>query len=431
MASALPVAKTTITTAALVAATATAPEHCQVDGEINRRTGIDGQSYAIRFRLRMPTATWNGRFFMGGGGGTDGTLVDPTAQLALGYATIGTDSGHDNTINNVATAGGSSSFGVDYQARVDFAYNSYDQVTQVGKALVNKFYQQPASHSYFVGCSEGGREAMLMTQRFPDYYDGVVAGDPVLHIPLGPLSGLYTTKLFAGLAQRSGLVLANGDPAIGKTYSDPDLLLVRNAVLGACDALDGLADGIVDNQPACTPAVVNPALAAIQCTGAKTATCLSADQIGTLKTGVRRCGQFAGHPAVFRLAMGRRHQRPERFNLQPELALVVARVGHVGHQQRNQALVRHGRSDHLHHAASAAADERRLAFVLVELQLRHRADQALHDDANLSSVDRQHDVHGCARPVPFQGPGRKDDDLPRRQRFVGFDQGHLALVRRA
>ena len=284
VASALPVAKTTITTAALIAATATTPEHCQVDGEINRRTGIDGQSYAIRFRLRMPTATWNGRFFMGGGGGTDGTLVDPTAQLALGYATIGTDSGHDNVANNVATAGGSSSFGVDYQARVDFAYNSYDQVTQVGKALVNKFYQQPASHSYFVGCSEGGREAMLLTQRFPDYYDGVVAGDPVLHIPLGPLSGLYTTKLFAGLAQRSGLVLANGDPAIGKTYSDPDLLLVRNAVLGACDGLDGLVDGIVDNQPACTPTVVNPALAAIQCTGAKTASCLSSDQIDTLKT---------------------------------------------------------------------------------------------------------------------------------------------------
>jgi hypothetical protein len=184
---------------------------------------------------------------------------------------------------------------------------------------------------------------MLMTQRFPDYYDGVVAGDPVLHIPLGPLSGLYTTKLFAGLAQRSGLILANGDPAIGKTYSDPDLLLVRNAVLSACDGLDGLVDGIVDNPPACTPAVVNPALAAIQCTGAKT--------------------------AVFGLAMGRRHRRPERHKLQPELALVVARVGHVGHQQRDQALVRDCRSCHLHDPAATAADKRGLAFVLAELQL--------------------------------------------------------------
>ena len=283
IAAALPVAKTNLTAAALVAATATTPEHCRIDGEINRRTGIDGQPYAIRFRLRMPTATWNGRFYMGGGGGTNGTLVDPVARVAEGYATIGTDSGHDNTVNNVATAGGSSSFGVDPQARTDFAYNAYDQVTQVGKALVARFYGTAAHHAYFVGCSEGGREGLLMTQRFPEHYDGVVAGDPVLHIPLGPLSGLYTTQLFAGLADRSGLKLANGDPAINKTYTDPDLLLVRNAVLAACDTLDGLADGIVDNQPACTAAAVAPKLAAVQCTGAKTDACLSADQIATLQ----------------------------------------------------------------------------------------------------------------------------------------------------
>jgi feruloyl esterase len=283
VAAALPVAKTTIGSATLVAATSTLPEHCQIDGEINRRTGIDGQSYAIRFRLRMPTATWNGRFFMGGGGGTNGTLIDPTSRLAQGYATIGTDGGHDNAVNNVASAGGTSSFGVDPQARVDFAYNAYDQVTQVGKALVDKFYTQAPKYSYFAGCSEGGREAMLMTQRFPQHYDGVVAGDPVLHIPLGPMAGLYTTQLFAGLATRSGLKLANGDPAIGKTYSDPDLLLMRNAVLAACDALDGLADGIVDNQSACTPAVVSAKLAEVQCTGAKTDSCLSADQIETMK----------------------------------------------------------------------------------------------------------------------------------------------------
>jgi hypothetical protein len=149
-------------------------------------------------------------------------------RLAQGYATIGTDGGHDNATNSVAAAGGTAAFGLDYQARVDFAYNAYDQVTQVGKALVEKFYQQAPKHSYFVGCSEGGREAMLMTQRFPAHYDGVVAGDPVLHIPLGPLNGLYTTKLFTGLAQRSGVTLANGDPALGKTYSG------QSATLLAC-----------------------------------------------------------------------------------------------------------------------------------------------------------------------------------------------------
>ena len=211
VASALPVANTTIASATWVAATATTPEHCQIDGEVNRRTGIDGKSYAIRFRMRMP-AHWNSRFFMGGGGGTNGNLVDPVARVAEGYATIGTDGGHDNGVHNVPTAGGTAAFGLDPQARIDFAYNAYDRVTRIGKALVQRFYTKAASHAYFVGCSEGGREGLLMTQRFPQHYDGVVSGDPVLHLPLGPLSGIFTTQLFAGLATRSGLSWPTASP---------------------------------------------------------------------------------------------------------------------------------------------------------------------------------------------------------------------------
>ena len=122
-----------------------------------------------------------------------------------------------------------------------------------------------------------------MTQRFPEHYDGVIAGAPVLHLPLGPMTGLYTTQLFARLAERSGLRHADGSPAIVKTYSDPDLMLVRQAVLKACDALDGVADGSVENQAACTTARVAPELAKLQCTGDKTESCLTADQIGTLR----------------------------------------------------------------------------------------------------------------------------------------------------
>ncbi|MEY2953673.1 MAG: hypothetical protein RLZZ401_1760 [Pseudomonadota bacterium] len=285
VAKALPVDKLAITAATAVAAGPTLPAHCRVDGEINRRTGLDGQPYAIRFRLRMPLAgQWNQRFFMGGGGGTNGTLVDPVDQLALGYATIGTDSGHDNQINNRAEAGGVASFGADPQARRDFASNAYDQVTVAGKALVQAYYGQPAQRAYFMGCSEGGREAMLMSQRFPQHYDGLVAGDPVLHLPLGPMAGIRTTQLFAGLAQRQGARHADGEPALGQTLSDPDLLLVRQAVLQACDALDGLVDGVVDNLPACTTAAVTPRLRQLQCSGDKSASCLGADQIDTLLT---------------------------------------------------------------------------------------------------------------------------------------------------
>ena len=279
----LPNARSAIKSARLIAATATAPRHCAIEGEINRRTGIDGQPYVIRFILRLPADTWNGRFFMGGGGGTNGVLVDPVQRLAQGYATIGTDGGHDNQINNVANAGGTASFGVDPDARIDFGYRAYDLVTQAGKMLVSRFYQRAADKSYFMGCSEGGREGLLMSQRFPEHYDGIVAGDPVLHLPLGPMSGLYTTQLFAGLARRAGHVLPNGDPAIGMSYSDPDLQLVRQAVLEACDGADGLKDGIVDNQAACTAAAVAPKLAELKCTGAKNDQCLSSDQIATLQ----------------------------------------------------------------------------------------------------------------------------------------------------
>ena len=218
-----------------------------------------------------------------GGGGTDGVLIDPAAMLAQGYATIGTDSGHDNVVDNDLNAGGTASFGVDPQARIDFAYNSYDQVARTGKALLKSYFGKPQNFSYFQGCSEGGREAMLMSQRFPENFDRIIAGDPTIHLPLGPMAGIHTTQLFAGLATRAGLTLANGQPAIGKSYSDPDLMLVRNAVLGACDGLDGLVDGVVDNLPACTKPRVHARLLDVQCSGAKTASCLSADQIATLE----------------------------------------------------------------------------------------------------------------------------------------------------
>lgn len=279
----LPGAKSGIRSSQLVSAANGLPEHCAVEAEINRRIGSDGQPYAITFILRMPTQTWNGRFFMGGGGGTNGVLTDPVQRLKEGYATIGTDGGHDNKINNLPQAGGTAAFGVDHEARVDFAYRAYDLVTQSGKALVHRFYQRAPQKSYFMGCSEGGREALLMSQRFPEHYDGIISGAPVLHLPLGPMSGIYTTQLFAALAKRSGHQLPNGDPALGMTYSDQDLMLMRHAVLNACDALDGLADGIVDNQTACTAERVAPALEAVQCTTAKTDQCLSADQISTMK----------------------------------------------------------------------------------------------------------------------------------------------------
>ena len=95
----------TITSAQLNAASGSVPDHCEVLGVINQRTGVDGQPYAIKFHLRMPTA-WNERFYFQGGGGTDGNLGAATpAQLGQGYAVVSTDSGHDNAVNTTRARG--------------------------------------------------------------------------------------------------------------------------------------------------------------------------------------------------------------------------------------------------------------------------------------------------------------------------------------
>jgi len=273
---------TRVVHAAVEAATAQAPTHCRVDGDIDARIGVDGQPYATRFRLRLPI-DWNGRFYMAGGGGTNGNLVDPLPYVARGFATVGTDGGHDNARNTRPQAGGTAAFGLDPQAREAFAYRAYDQVTRVGKALTQAYYARAPHHAYFQGCSEGGREALLMAQRFPQHYDGIIAGAPTLHLPLGPMAGIHTTQLFAGLARRQGHLLPNGDPAIGLSFSDGQLLRVRQAILQACDGLDGLQDGMVENLGACTTERVLPALRAAQCTsGLPAADCVSADQVDTL-----------------------------------------------------------------------------------------------------------------------------------------------------
>ena len=275
----LTIPKVVITSAVLTAATQSLPEHCLVNGKINERLGVAGQTYAIKFRVRMPTA-WNERFYMGGGGGSNGTVVDPTEVLPQGFVTIGTDSGHDNATNSDPNAGGTNVFSIDPQARIDFAYNSYDQTVRVGKELVGLYYAKQPQFSYFVGCSEGGAEAMLMAQTFPTHFDGIVAGDPGIQRPLSSANGAYGTQTYAKIATSFD---SAGNPLINKTYTDQDLLLVRNAILAACDRLDGLQDGIVDNIPACTSDVVNTALAAVTCTGPKNASCLAANQVSALQ----------------------------------------------------------------------------------------------------------------------------------------------------
>ncbi len=268
------------------------PEHCEVLGKINERTGMFGQKYAIRFRLRLPVE-WNGKFFFEGGGGSNGNLGTAFGNLQgqrrdnalqLGYAVVVTDSGHDNRVNNDPTRNGTVTFGFDPQARVDFGYNSYDQVTQVAKALLKIHYGRAPERSYYVGCSEGGREAMMMSQRFPEYFDGILACAPGFQLAKAAVYGhSWDVQSFAEVAEGMGTFDRNGQPLLNKTFTDEDLDLAAQAILAACDGLDELEDGMIQNFPACTTAVVEPKLAAVTCKGPKRNTCLSAAQVTALK----------------------------------------------------------------------------------------------------------------------------------------------------
>jgi feruloyl esterase len=296
-ASALPVPNTAITSVQPVAATATVPAHCLINGTINAgRVGaqtspgapVSAYTYAITWQARRPDA-WNSKFAMPGGGGTDGSVPVTTGRLAQGYAAAANDSGHSSPTpanptapNTDPMAGGSASFGTDYPARVDFAYNAIDVTTQTAKRLIEIYYGDRPAYSYFEGCSMGGREAMMVTQRLPRYFDGVVSGDPAFRITKVGVWAAYEGQKLAALARSRDLISGFGVPFANNTFTNQDLQLISNAILAACDSLDGLVDGMVTNPRQCTTRRVAPRLHALQCSGDKTPACLAADQIDAI-----------------------------------------------------------------------------------------------------------------------------------------------------
>jgi hypothetical protein len=248
--------------------------YCVVTGAMNPRTGVDGHHYQIGFQLSLPDQ-WNGRFLYVGGGGNDGTLRDTTAPLgggltspvAQGYAVVSTDAGHQTTL--------AADFGGDPQARIDHAYNAHDKTAVAAKIIIAKRYQKAAAKSYFQGCSGGGRQGMMFSQRFPEYFDGIVAMAPAQRVSSGAtVAAMWNNIQFTNAAPLD----ANGKPILSQALSSADLQLVATAVTNACDAADGAADGMVNNFKACT---FNPAV--LQCSGAKTATCLSSAQVTALQ----------------------------------------------------------------------------------------------------------------------------------------------------
>lgn len=264
------------------------PAHCEVFGILQERVGERGQHYAIRYHMRLPL-DWNGRFLLQGGGGTNGEVGDASGPagigvppaIARGFAVISQDSGHDNRGNNDPAFGGTAVFGTDPQARNNYGYASLPLTTQAGKALVAAFYGKRPDHSYFFGCSKGGQEGMAVAHRYPDAFDGIVAEAPGFALPRAALNQAWSLQQFAALARQQSSAPVT-PAAIARTFSASDLTLVHNAVLYACDAADGLVDGLTSNLRACTTAKVMPHLRALSCKGGKGDACLAPAQIDTL-----------------------------------------------------------------------------------------------------------------------------------------------------
>ncbi len=249
----IPDAPTAITGAEIVAPADGLPEYCRITGII---------APTINFELRLPTQTWNEKFLMQGCGGMCGIINMAAAEdaLARNYAVVNQDMGHTGQPFNAIWAYNN------LQGEIDFGYRSTHVTAVAAKVLVEAYYGKAPDYSYFKGCSTGGRQALVQAQRFPWDFDGIVAGAPVLNeIGDGMLHLIWSGR--ANLDE-------DGNPIL-----TPDKLpLIRQSVLTACDANDGVEDGVIQDPRACD---WQPA--ALQCLGPERDNCLTTEQIGAVE----------------------------------------------------------------------------------------------------------------------------------------------------
>ncbi|WP_312016946.1 tannase/feruloyl esterase family alpha/beta hydrolase [Bradyrhizobium jicamae] len=258
------------------------PRHCLVTGLANQRTGVDGKSYAIRFEFRLPVA-WNGRFLHQVNGGNDGVVVAAlgdkpdgwvsggTVPLTRGFAVLSSDSGHAGAdpANKPFGLAAGAAFGLDPQARRDYGYAADMTLAPVAKKLVALHYGRQADYSYMAGCSNGGRHAMVAAGRMPESYDGFLVGNPGFDLPRAAIQHAWDVQAFLKV-----------DPDIRKTITREDGQLIASRITQACDALDGIKDGLTSNLAACQKAFDLNSLA---CAPGTTQGCLSEAKVDALK----------------------------------------------------------------------------------------------------------------------------------------------------
>jgi hypothetical protein len=261
----LKLANTTITAAKSVAAGAFTPTtgsaapfkelpaFCRVTGVIKPTSDSD-----IRFEVWMPGSGWNGKFQGIGNGGFAGSISNEglAGAVARGYAAASTDTGH---------TGRDASWALGHPEKiVDYGHRGVHEMTEKAKSIISAFYGNAPKRSYFASCSNGGRQALMEAQRYPNDYDGLIAGAPANSF----------THILTGFAWN--LQAALNDPA---SYIPPTKLkAIEAAALAACDARDGVTDSVIDDPTKCS---FNPSV--LLCKGAESDGCLTEKQIVTLK----------------------------------------------------------------------------------------------------------------------------------------------------
>jgi hypothetical protein len=223
------------------------PAYCRVRGVINR---------AIRFEVTLPK-DWNGRFMFSTVGGSAGEIGDITSLLSNGYAMASTDTGHEGQ--------GNFDFYNQPEALLDYAFRGVHLAGIAAKKVVEHYYKDDIDYSYLSGCSNGGRAAMLEATRFPNDYDGIIAGAPLFRF-----EEMAPWMLSVGRAQAQ------------HPLTKDSLLLLDNASREACDGLDGVVDGVINDPRLCTADLYD--VARLTCASGQTSGCLTEGQVQTALT---------------------------------------------------------------------------------------------------------------------------------------------------
>jgi hypothetical protein len=242
-----------VDTAVLVPAQSGAPEFCRVEGQVLPE---------VRFEVSLPTA-WNGRLYMFGNGGfageslaVGGRVARRNVAVSKGFAVAQTNTGHDGAREPLA------SFASNSQKLIDYAYRAVHVTAMTAKQLARAYYDTPPARAFFDGCSTGGRQGLISAQRFPEDFDGIVVGAPVLDF--------VGTMVHYSKVQQA---LASGP------LSEEKVKLVAEQVYKKCDAVDGASDGLITDPRACR---FDPAADLPRCTTASSGACLSDGDVATL-----------------------------------------------------------------------------------------------------------------------------------------------------